>query len=439
MVLAGTVNGSASLTCRVLRRSDETMLARVVRLVEEAQASKPPIARLADRVVAWFVPVVLLIAFGAFATWWIAGEHATALTSLVAVLVIACPCALGLATPTAVVAASGTAARFGILVKDGAALEAITRVEVVVLDKTGTLTLGKPVVCEVSPASGVTEDELLAAAAAAEAGSGHPAAEAVLATARERKIPVEPARNVRIEPGKGIRGTWRGEPLLVGSRELLAAEIGRFEESAAETDGRLVIHVALGRRRLGTIVLEDAVSESSREAVAQLRAEGLRVRMVTGDRHAVAERVAEELGILEWEAERTPEQKHAAVRKLQEAGTPVAMVGDGINDAAALAEASVGIAIGSGADVAVESADVVLAENDLRAVVRFVRLGKRTLRIIRQNLAWALIYNVILIPCAAGVLIPVWGIGIPPAAAAGAMAASSVSVVTNSLRLRRFR
>ncbi|GAB6167228.1 heavy metal translocating P-type ATPase [Thermostilla marina] len=439
LVLAGTVNGNAALTCRVLRRSDETMLARVVQLVEQAQASKPPIARLADRVTAWFVPVVLLIAFGAFATWGIAGDWPTALRSLVAVLVIACPCALGLATPTAVVAASGTAARFGILVKDGAALEAITRVEVVVLDKTGTLTLGKPVVCEVSLATGVTEAELLAAAAAAEAGSGHPTAAAILAAAREQNVAVEPARDLRIEPGKGVCGTWRGKRLLVGTRELLVGEIGEFETATAEIEGRLVVHVALGERRLGRIVLEDVVSETSREAVSQLRAEGLRVRMVTGDRRPVAERVAEELGILEWDAERTPEQKHAVVRKLQEAGTPVAMVGDGINDAAALAEASVGIAIGTGADVAVESADVVLAENDLRAVVRFVRLGRRTLRIIRQNLAWALVYNVILIPCAAGVLIPLWGVGIPPAAAAGAMAASSVSVVTNSLRLRRFR
>lgn len=437
-ILAGTVNGAGALTARVTRAEDDTTLAWVVRLVEQAQASKPPIARLADGVVAWFVPVVLAIAAAALLAWGVpGGDWATGLRSAVAVLVVACPCALGLATPTAIVVAGGSAARHGILVKNGVALETVAEVSSIVFDKTGTLTLGKPSVVEVLPSEDVSETELLGAVATAETAATHPLAEAIVAYARSRGVPIEPVTRLEVVPGRGIVTQWKGQQLAVGNGALIEENApGAAVETRNPGEGRMVVHAAVDQRYLGRLVLEDQIAETSQEALEQLRRFGMKLVMLTGDRREVAQRVAESLGISEVIAEVTPQQKHDVVARLQRRGEKVAMVGDGINDAAALAAADVGIAIGAGADIAVESADVVLVEGDLGRMVQLVMLSRSTLRIIKQNLGWAFVYNLLLLPVAAGALIPVSGFALPPAAAAAAMAASSVSVVTNSLRLR---
>ena len=382
-----------------------------------------------------------------------------------AVLVVACPCALGLATPTAVLVASGRGAENGILIKDAHALEVAAQIDTVVLDKTGTVTLGRPKVTAVEPAAGVSPEELLTTAAAAEQLSQHPLAAAVVQEATARGLDIPQADSLETVPGQGVRARRGDLTILVGNEQLMASEgVGSLFPVEADITGPLMpsardgkktpdplaaaaeslrengqtpLFVAAGGRLLGLVAVADPVAPHSREAIAQLKSLGLDVQLLSGDHRATVESVARQVGIEGVLAEVLPHQKQAVVRRLQESGRRVAMVGDGINDAPALAAADLGVAIGSGADVAIEAAQIVLVAPDLRGLVRALALSRVTLRTIRQNLGWALLYNLLLIPAAAGVFIPLFGFHVPPAAAAAAMAASSVSVVTNSLLLRR--
>ncbi len=441
-ILAGTINGSGSLAARVARPSGETALAQVVELVRSAQESKPEIQRLADRVVAWFVPIVLVVAGCTLLTWGLyARNWPEGVAAMAAVLVVACPCAVGLATPTAILVASGRAAELGILIKEAHALELAGRVTTVILDKTGTVTLGKPVVMQIVPASGVSGDELLATAAAVEQLSRHPLAEPVVAAAAQRGLKLPAAQGLEIVPGQGICARGQAGELLVGNEDLLTARAVAWTSqhddiSQLRRDGYMPLVVAAGKKYLGLIAVADAVAPHSREAVERLGALGLAVLLVSGDHRSVVERVAREVGIKRVLPQVLPGQKQSVVTELRDSGQVVAMVGDGINDAPALVAADLGIAIGSGSDIAIEAADIVIAGDDLRGVVRAIRLARATLRTIRQNLAWAFLYNVVLIPLAAGVLFPWTGFRLPGIAAAAAMAASSVSVVANSLLLR---
>ena len=441
-VLAGTLNGQGSLTARVLQPAGNTTLARVIELVRRAQESKTDVGRLADRVVGWFVPVVLGIALLTLLAWGLlGGDWALGLTATIAVLVIACPCAMGLATPTAVLVGSGRGAEQGILIKEAHALEVAGQLTTIVLDKTGTVTLGRPQVTDIVPAEGISEEQLLASAAAAERLSQHPLATAVVQEAERRRLTIPQADHLEVIAGQGIRAVIGETHVLVGNEHLLGAAgldlttwHGRID--ALRRGGRTPLLVASDGRLLGIVAVADPVAPHSREAVAGLKRLGLDVQLLSGDNRTTAEAVAHEVGIATVLAEVLPDAKQAEIRRLQAAGRTVAMVGDGINDAPALVAADLGIALGSGSDVAIESAEIVLVQQDLRAVVRAIVLSRATLRTIRQNLAWAFVYNLLLLPLAAGVLVPHFGLHIPPAAAAAAMALSSVSVVSNSLLLR---
>ena len=441
-VLAGTVNLTGALTARVTRTAGHTALAQVIELVRRAQESKAGVERVADRVVSWFVPVVLVIAGLTFVTWVATtGDWWRAASSAVAVLVVACPCALGLATPTAVLVASGWGGEHGILIKEAQALETAGRLTTVVLDKTGTVTAGKPSLTAITPAPGVSEDELLALAAAVEQLSQHPLGAPVVAAARERNLQLPAVTNLVVRPGEGVSAQLDGQPVGVGNERLLralGADTASLATAAEElrSAGQTVLFVVRGKQIVGLLGVADTILPTSRQAVADLKSLGIEVRLLTGDHLRAARAVAAQVGIDEVTAEVLPADKEAEVRRLRTAGRVVAMVGDGINDAPALAAADLGIAIGSGADVAIEAADVVLVRSDLRQVGQTVRLARATLRTIHQNLAWALVYNVLLVPVAAGVLVPLGGFGLSPVAAAAAMALSSVSVVTNSLLLR---
>jgi P-type Cu+ transporter len=445
-VVGGSVNRTGGFTFRATRIGADTVLARIIRLVEEAQGSKAPIQRLADQVAAVFVPVILGVAAATFAGWWLFGPAPAffyALTSAVGVLVIACPCAMGLATPTAIMVATGRGAGLGVLIRNAEALESLQRVEVVVLDKTGTLTVGKPVVTDVVPAPGVSPGEVLALAAAAEQGSEHPLGEAIVEEAKARGLALPPVSGFQAVPGQGVVARAADGRVLLGNRRLMEASgvaVEALEPRAralAET-GKSAVYVAFRGEVLGVIAVADVLKPGAREAVAGLAARGLEVVMLTGDHRLTAEAIAREAGIARVLAEVLPERKAAEVKRLQAGGRIVAMVGDGINDAPALAQADVGIAMGSGTDVAIEAADVTLMRGDLRGVVTAIELSRRTIRIIKENLAWAFGYNLVLVPVAAGVLYPVAGILLSPVLAGAAMALSSVSVVLNSLRLRHF-
>jgi Cu+-exporting ATPase len=441
-ILAGTINGLGSLTAQVLRPAGRTALAQVIELVRTAQESKTEIQRLADRVVSWFVPAVLLVAALTLLAWGLAaGEWFEGVAAMVAVLVVACPCALGLATPTAILVASGRGAELGILVKEAHSLELAGRVTTVVLDKTGTVTMGKPQVSGVWPAASVSDTELLATAASVEQLSKHPLAEPIVRAAHERGLKFEPASNLQIVPGQGISARGKTGELLVGNEKLMADRGIAWSSQqplvqSLRSEGVTPIVVAAGQRYLGLIGVADVIAPHSREGVERLLGLGLDVLLLSGDNRAIAARVAREVGIRHIQAEVLPDQKQAVVQELRRSGAVVAMVGDGINDAPALAAADVGIAIGSGSDVAIEAADVVIVGNDLRAVARVVELARATLRTIKQNLVWAFAYNLLLIPLAAGVFVPLGGYRLPSIAAAAAMALSSVSVVANSLLLR---
>jgi Cu+-exporting ATPase len=449
LVTGATMNASGSFVMRAERVGTDTTLAQIARLVEQAQGSKAPIQRVVDQVTARFVPVVVVVAAAAFGVWLLLGPEPRlpgALTAAVAVLIIACPCAMGLATPTAIMVGTARGAEAGILVRDGAALEHAQRVTVVVLDKTGTITEGRPSVVDLRPSQGTTEGQLLRVAAAAERGSEHPLAEAIVRLASERGIELPPATDFASVSGGGVQATVEGRETIVGSERLLdehGVDTGPVEATAHEaaTNGHTPVLVTVDGMAIGVLAIADTVKPGSAEAVRRLKAAGLEVWMLTGDRAAVAEAIGAEVGIAADRilAEVRPGEKAARIRDLQAGGALVAMVGDGINDAPALAQADLGVAIGTGADVAVEASDVTLIGDDLRAVPAAIQLSRATMRIIRQNLAWAFGYNLVLIPVAAGILFPLTGWLLSPALAAGAMALSSVSVVTNSLRLTQFR
>ncbi len=446
-VFSGTVNRTGSFVFRASRVGTETTLARIVRLVEDAQGSRAPIQRLADRVAAVFVPVVLVIAAAIFVGWWALGPSPSilyALTNAVAVLVIACPCAMGLATPTAIMVATGRGAELGILVKSAEALETLARVDTMVFDKTGTLTIGRPTVTDVIPAAGVSDDDVLALAAAAEQGSEHPIGEAIVACAKERGLALPPVTEFTTIPGQGIDAQSPEGRLLLGNRALMdargvdVAPLAAHAEALAQA-GKTVVYVAVAFRALGLVAVADTLKPHARAVVGALRQRGIEVAMLTGDDRRTAAAIARQANIDRVLAEILPEDKAREIARLREQGRRVAMVGDGINDAPALAQADVGIAMGSGTDVAIEAAGVTLMRGDLRGVVAAVDLSRRTLRIVKENLVWAFGYNVVLIPVAAGLLYPLWGVLLSPMLAGAAMAFSSVSVVTNSLRLKRWK
>ncbi|HEU5431558.1 MAG TPA: heavy metal translocating P-type ATPase, partial [Thermomicrobiales bacterium] len=447
VVFGATINRTGSFVFRATKVGRDTTLAQIVRLVEEAQGSKAPMQRLADQISSWFVPAVLILALLTFVGWLAVGPAPAlpmAIQAAVAVLVIACPCALGLAAPTAIMVGTGKAAEYGILVRGGEALEGARRINTIVLDKTGTLTRGKPAVLTVVPANGMPPRDLLRYAAGAEVGSEHPLGEAIVARAKAEKIDVPPAAAFESVTGRGITAEVDGRPVLLGNQALLTEHgvgLDGLTAKAAELarEGATPMYLAVDGRAAGVIAVADTLKPESREAVEELKALGLEVWMLTGDNKATAEAIAAQAGIDHVLAEVLPEQKAAKIAELQAQGRIVAMVGDGINDAPALARADLGIAIGTGTDVAIAASDITLIGGDLRGIVTAIALSRRTVGTIKQGLFWAFAYNVALIPVAMGALYPAFGILLSPILAAAAMAMSSVSVVTNALRLRAFR
>ncbi len=446
-VVGGTINGTGALIMRAERVGSDTMLARIVQMVAEAQRSRAPIQRLADLASSWFVPAVILVAFLAFILWMLIGpppQLPYALVAAVSVLIIACPCALGLATPMSIMVGIGKGAAAGVLIKNAEALERFEKIDTLVVDKTGTLTEGKPRVVAVVPGEGYDEAAVLTFAASLERWSEHPLAAAVAASASERGLALQSVIDFRSETGKGVVGTVRGHAVAVGNAALLDA-LGVSHaslEAPAErlrNDGATAMFVAVDGRPAGVIAIADPVKPSTPAALEALRRAGIRIVMVTGDHRATAEAVARRLGINDIEAQVLPDHKNAIVRRLRDEGRAVAMAGDGLNDAPALAAAEVGIAMGTGTDVAMQSAGVTLVKGDLTGIVRARVLSRATMRNIRQNLFLAFIYNVIGIPIAAGALYPVFGVLLSPMIAAAAMSLSSVSVIGNALRLRFIR
>ena len=443
-VTGGTVNGTGSFVMEAQRVGSDTLLAQIVRLVGEAQRSRAPIQRLADTVAGWFVPAVILVAVVTFAVWAIWGPEprlAHALVNAVAVLIIACPCALGLATPMSIMVGTGRGAEIGVLLRNAEALEVMEKIDTVVVDKTGTLTEGKPALTTVVPEAPIDESTLLRLVASLEKVSEHPLAEAIVRGAEERAVQIGPVTDFRSVTGKGVVGTVDGRTVAIGNTAMLA-EMGATVTSTARADalrrnGETVMFVAVDGAYAGLVGVADRVKATTVEAIKALRDDGLRIVMLTGDNRVTAEAVARSVGIDTIEAEVLPEQKAAVIKRLQAEGRTVAMAGDGINDAPALAQADVGIAMGTGTDVAMESAGVTLVQGDLRGLVRARRLSRATMRNIRQNLFFAFIYNVLGVPVAAGVLYPAFGLLLSPIIASAAMTFSSVSVIGNALRLRR--
>jgi P-type Cu+ transporter len=440
-----TVNGTGGLVMRAERVGSETLLAQIVRMVSEAQRTRAPIQRLADTVSAYFVPAVVLIAVLTFIVWALIGPEprlAYALVNAVAVLIIACPCALGLATPMSIMVGTGRGATAGVLVKNAEALEILEKVDTLVMDKTGTLTEGKPRLTSVVALPGEDEAALLHLAASLERGSEHPLAAAIVEGANARGLALSEAQTFRSITGKGVTGTIEGQSVALGNRALLEelhVDAGDLPEKAEalRREGQTVMFVAVNGRAAGLVGVADPIKASAAEAIDLLHREGMRLMMLTGDSRTTADAVARKLGIDAVEAEVLPEQKGEIVKRLQAEGHVVAMAGDGINDAPALAQAHVGIAMGTGTDVAIESAGITLVKGDLRGIVRARRLSRATMRNIRQNLFFAFIYNVLGVPIAAGVLYPVFGLLLSPILASAAMTFSSVSVIANALRLRK--
>ena len=446
-VTGGTVNGTGSLTFQAARVGTDTTLAQIIRMVEEAQGAKLPIQGLVDKVTLWFVPAVMVLSALTVLTWLIFGPDPTltfALVAGVSVLIIACPCAMGLATPTSIMVGTGRAAEMGVLFRKGEALQELADVEVIALDKTGTVTEGKPTLTDLVVAEGFERDSVLSLIAAVEAQSEHPIAEAIVSGARSENLAVPDATDFRSITGYGVVAAVAGHQVMVGADRYMTRE-GVDTAALLDTEkdlasrGRTALYAAVDGRLAAVIAVSDPVKPSSRTAIAALHERGFQVAMITGDKRETAEAIARETGIDHVIAEVLPDGKVAALEDLRAGGRKIAFVGDGINDAPALAHADVGIAIGTGTDVAIESADVVLMSGDLRGVVNAAFVSKRTMSNIHQNLLWAFGYNVALIPVAAGILYPAFGILLSPVLAAGAMALSSVSVLTNALRLRRIK
>ena len=446
-VTGGTVNGTGGFVMRAERVGNETLLARIVQMVSEAQRTRAPIQRLADQVSAWFVPAVVAVAVLTFIAWSLWGPEprlAYGLVNAVAVLIIACPCALGLATPMSIMVGTGRGALAGVLIKNAEALELMEKVDTLIVDKTGTLTEGKPRLTAVKPAPGHDEATVLRLAASLERGSEHPLAAAIVSGASERGITPGASEDFRSETGKGIVGRVEGHAVALGNVRLMqdlgvAVDALSAEADALRGQGQTVMFVAVDSRAAGLVAVADPIKSSTPEALAALREAGLRIVMVTGDSRRTAEAVARTLGVERVEAEVLPEDKSRIVKTMQGEGRRVAMAGDGVNDAPALAQADVGVAMGTGTDVAMESAGITLVKGDLRGIVRARLLSRATMRNIRQNLFFAFVYNALGVPVAAGVLYPVAGLLLSPIIASAAMTFSSVSVITNALRLRRVK
>lgn len=447
-VSGGTVNTTGGFVMKAERVGSETMLAQIVNLVAQAQRSRAPIQALADRVASWFVPAVLVVAALTFVGWMIWGPDprvAYAITNAVSVLIIACPCALGLATPVSVMVGVGRGAQMGVLIRNAEAIEKLAQLETLAVDKTGTLTEGKPRLIDVLPVGGFAQTELLHLAASLEQGSEHPLAHAVVTAARERKISLDAAMDFQSTTAGGVSGTVADRHLLVGKPAFLndrgVAGVAALEALAApyQADGATAIFVAIDGRAAGVLTVADPVKSTTPMALAQLRELGINVIMLTGDNPRTAEAVARQLGIADFQAGIAPRDKHEKVRQLKVAGSVVGMAGDGINDAPALAAADVGIAMGTGTDIAMESAGLTLVKGDLLGIVRAIKLGRSMMRNIRQNLFFAFVYNALGIPVASGALYPVFGVLLSPMLAGAAMSLSSVSVIGNALRLRRAR
>jgi P-type Cu+ transporter len=443
-VTGGTVNGTGGFIMQAERVGSETLLAQIVRMVSEAQRSRAPIQRLVDRVSSYFVPAVIVAAFITFVVWALIGPEprlAHAIVNAVAVLIIACPCALGLATPMSIMVGTGRGATAGVLIKNAEALEIIEKIDTLIVDKTGTLTEGKPRLTSVVALNETTEDELLRLAASLERGSEHPLAAAIVAGARQRNVLLSEAEDFQSITGKGVTGKVDRRQVALGNSKLieqLKIEAGKLSAraEALRKAGETVMFVGLDGRLAGLLSVADPIKASTAEAIRALHEDGIRIVMLTGDNRTTAEAVAHKLGIDEIEADVLPEQKGEIVKRMQSAGRIVAMAGDGVNDAPALAQAQVGIAMGAGADVAIQSAGVTLVKGDLRGIARARKLSRATMSNIRQNLFFAFIYNALGIPLAAGVLYPVFGLLLSPMIASAAMSFSSVSVIANALRLR---
>ncbi|MEL7025287.1 MAG: copper-translocating P-type ATPase [Pseudomonadota bacterium] len=443
-VTGGTVNGTGALVIGATRVGEDTTLSRIVAMVADAQRSRAPIQRLVDLVAAWFVPAVVVIALLTFALWaWLgpAPAMAYAVVNAVAVLIIACPCALGLATPMSIMVATGKGAAHGVLIKNAEALERFETVDTVVVDKTGTLTEGRPTLVTVEPVDGVTQTELLRWVAAVESASEHPLAEAIVRGAADHDVAIEPVADFHSVTGQGARGRVDGRHVAIGNEKLMRASGAHSEELFARAQtlrgqGQTVMFVALEDAPAGLISVTDPIKDSTADAIAQLHRAGLRVVMLTGDSLKTAQSVANTLGIDDVQADVSPEDKHRIIGELQASGAVVAMAGDGINDAPALARADVGVAMGTGTDVAIESAAVTLVRGDILGIAQAQRLSRLTMRNIRQNLVFAFGYNALGVPIAAGVLYPSFGLLLSPMIAAAAMSLSSVSVIANALRLR---
>lgn len=443
-VIGATINKSGSFVIKAIKIGEDSMLAQIIKLVEDAQGSKAPIQRMADTVSSYFVPAVLIIAVLTFGGWVIlTGNYVNGLVSMITVLIIACPCAMGLATPTAIMVGTGKGAENGILIKDAKSLEIANKINTVIFDKTGTLTKGKPEVTDIIALNG-KKDEVLALAASLEKGSEHSLADAILRESENKKIKLLNTSKFNAVPGQGVKGMIEGKQVLLGNRALMHKEKVSLENyleqmEKLELNGKTVMMLAINDKLVGLIAVADTVKDSAKAGVEALQQKGIEVVMISGDNQKTAQAIASQVGIKRVLAEVLPDQKEAEVKKIQAEGKKVAMVGDGINDAPALASADIGIAMGTGTDVAIESADITLVNKDLRSVAAAIELSRQTVKTIKMNLFWAFGYNVILIPVAMGALYPIWGILLNPIFASVAMALSSVSVVSNSLLLKRIK